>query len=426
MTQSKQQDTLRLKIAKTGDKFLIRNNPNVTNCMDIDYEKETDKQSNSEYRPVHNKKRKVIIPDNHNITNSELLQQDKWLSNNIPLTNLFSLLPEVSDEPSESVNKETPQPKPPPIHIEAQIIEPLLDLLKETADNKYTMKQLQNNQVKIQADTTDIYNKSYKVVLRGMHPKTNTNRITEELKELNHKVRQINNIVKYDTKQQLPLFFIELEPNVNNKEIYKIDRLLNTVISFEPPKKKRDIPQCMRCQTYGHTRNYCNKTPACVKCAGKHLTSKCSLERKIENVKCCNCQGNHPASYKGCIIRKQLQQKMYPALRQRALDSNSKNTTQNHIPNHNNNDKTRQINTTNKSYAQALSPQIQSQSYLPNQNNDTDNETSEIKNLLIQSTKNTELIANMLLEQTKLLQQQTQQINAMIQLLTNMISNNKK
>ncbi|KZC10023.1 hypothetical protein WN55_01743 [Dufourea novaeangliae] len=99
MTQSKQQDTLRLKIAKTGDKFLIRNNPNVTNCMDIDYEKETDKQSNSEYRPVHNKKRKVIIPDNHNITNSELLQQDKWLSNNIPLTNLFSLLPEVSDEP---------------------------------------------------------------------------------------------------------------------------------------------------------------------------------------------------------------------------------------------------------------------------------------------------------------------------------------
>lgn len=102
------------------------------------------------------------------------------------------------------------------------------------------------------------------MVLRGIHPKTKIERIIDELKELNHNVRRINNIVKYDTKQQLPLFFVKLEPNSNNKEIYKIERLLNTVISFEQSRKNQNIPQCMRCQVYGHMRNYYNKNPVCV------------------------------------------------------------------------------------------------------------------------------------------------------------------
>ncbi|KAF7387763.1 hypothetical protein HZH66_010530 [Vespula vulgaris] len=140
-------------------------------------------------------------------------------------------------------------------------------------------------------------------------------------------------------------------------------------------KKKRDIPQSMRCQAYGHTRNYCNRNPACVKCADKHLMYNCPLEGKLGNAKCFNCQGNHPASYKGCI-----------------------------------------------SYADALSSETKS--LFPNQNNDTYNEISEIKQLLIQSAKSLELIRNMLIEQNKLFQQQIQQINAMIQLLTKVIANN--
>lgn len=52
------------------------------------------------------------------------------------------------------------------------------------------------------------------------------------------------------------------------------------------------------------------------KCAGKHLTYNCLLEGKLENAKCFNFQSNHPASYKGCIVKKQLQQKLYPPLKQ--------------------------------------------------------------------------------------------------------------
>ncbi|KAF7387756.1 hypothetical protein HZH66_010523 [Vespula vulgaris] len=46
------------------------------------------------------------------------------------------------------------KPKQSQIHIEVQVIEPLLEFLKEAVSNSYTIKQLQ---VKIQADTTEIY-----------------------------------------------------------------------------------------------------------------------------------------------------------------------------------------------------------------------------------------------------------------------------
>ena len=90
---------------------------------------------------------------------------------------------------------------------------------------------------------------------------------------------------------------------------------------MEPPGHKKDIPQCIRCQQYGHTKNYCNGNPARVKCVEKHLTINCPYVGKINEVKCFSCNGNHPASYKGCVIRKQLQRKLFPPLRNRAYNN---------------------------------------------------------------------------------------------------------
>ena len=84
--------------------------------------------------------------------------------------------------------------------------------------------------------------KSYKAVIRGLHPKTNTGKISEELAKIGHQVRSINNINKYDTKQPLPLFLVELEPKNNNKEIYDIEKLLNTIVKVEPPRYKKRNP----------------------------------------------------------------------------------------------------------------------------------------------------------------------------------------
>lgn len=41
----------------------------------------------------------------------------------------------------------------------------------------------------------------------------------------------------------------------------------------------------------------------------------CSRKEPNSNVKCANCNGNHPANYRGCEVHMQLQQRIYPALR---------------------------------------------------------------------------------------------------------------
>ena len=265
---------------------------------------------------------------------TETLEKKQWLQD-IKLHNSFSALPEeTATDPTESPT--TRIAKPPPIYIDAKIIDPLIELLNNTAGKEnYTIKQTKIDQVKVQTNTPDIFrkvtrslkdknaayhiyqlksDKSYKAVIRGLQPKTNTDKISEELANIGNQVRSINNINKYDTKQPLPLFLVELEPRNNNKDIYDIEKLLNTIVKVEPPRHKKDIPQCIRCQQYGHTKIYCNRIPACVKCAKNHLTIHCPSTGKIEEVRCYNCSGKHPASYKGCEARKQLQRKLFPPL----------------------------------------------------------------------------------------------------------------
>ena len=204
------------------------------------------------------------------------------------MSNSFSTLPEeTATDTTESPT--TRIAKPPPIYVDAKIIDPLIELLNNTAGkDNYVIKQIKIDQVKVQTNTPDTFrkvtrslrdknagyhtyqlktNKSYKAVIRRLHPKTNTDNISEELAKIGHQIRSINNINKYDTKQPLPLFLVELEPRNNNKDIYDITKLLNTIVKVEPPRHKKDIPQCIRCQQYGHTKNYCSRTPVCVKCA---------------------------------------------------------------------------------------------------------------------------------------------------------------
>ena len=252
------------------------------------------------------------------------MKKKQWLQD-IKLHNPFSALPEeAATGPTESPANRIP--KPPPIYIDAKIIDPLIELLNNTAGkDNYVIKQIKIDQVKVQTNTPETFrrvtrllkdknaayhtfqlktDKSYKAVIRGLHQKINTDKISEELAKIGHQVRSINNINKYDTKQPLPLFLVELEPKNNNKDIYDIEKLLNTIVKVEPPRHKKGIPQCIRCQQYGHTKNYCNRTPACVK--KNHLTIRCPSTGKMEEVRCYNCNGKHPASYKGCEARKQL------------------------------------------------------------------------------------------------------------------------
>jgi len=116
------------------------------------------------------------------------------------------------------------------------------------------------------------------------------------------------------TNTPLPLFFVDVKPSANNKDIYLIETLYYTKVKFEPPRPKRTIPQCSKCQRYGHTKAYCFHSPRCVKCAGTHFTSQC-LRKDKSDVKCVLRNGNHPANYKGCTVYKDLQKRTFPPLR---------------------------------------------------------------------------------------------------------------
>ena len=194
---------------------------------------------------------------------------------------------------------------------------------------------------------------------------------------------------------------------------------------MEPPRHKNDIPQCIRYQQYRDTQIYYNRTPACVKCAKNHLTIHCPSTEKIEEVRCYNCNGKHPASYKGCEARKQLQRKLFPPLRNRTytnIQIQQDSTKPETIPNTEHAINTKHISTNtfgSRSYAQVTSQSTHSDNQY---HNNSSNDTTEIKELLKQSIKNTEMLTRMISEQNAVLRQQTQQITVMLQLLTNVLS----
>jgi hypothetical protein len=289
------------------------------------------------WKTVSHKRRR--IPHDNIMTQSKQTNEDTYWLDAPPITNRFSILTEEEDSAQHCTEIIAHTPTPPPIFVYGvKNISPLVQLLEQVAHSQYEIKALSNDQVRIKPTTAEHYRiiikaladkqtdfhtyklkeeKGYKVVLKNMHHSISTEDIKEEIEKLNHKVANIWNIKHYRTKLPLPMFFVELRPAPNNKDIFNIEFLQQCRIKFEPPRQTRNIAQCAKCQRYGHTKNYCYQKPRCVKCAGNHLTEQCQRKERTRDVKCVLCTGNHPANYKGCMVYKQLQQQKFPSLRQK-------------------------------------------------------------------------------------------------------------
>jgi hypothetical protein len=113
------------------------------------------------------------------------------------------------------------------------------------------------------------------------------------------------NIQHKQTKDPLSLFFVDLVPQANNKEIFNLQVLGNSKITIEAPHKRQNIVQCQRCQAYGHSKTYCTKPYQCVKCGGQHDSKDCTKPRH-QPAKCALCGEDHPANYKGSSVYKNL------------------------------------------------------------------------------------------------------------------------
>ena len=188
------------------------------------------------------------------------------------------------------------------------------------AEQSYT-KRLANNVIKITCLTpetyrslikhfkdTDVYYRTYQIkeeraymiVLKYLHHSTEIKDIRQDLLQQGHVARNIVNVHHRITKEPLNLFFLDLEPAPNNKEVYNLMAIQNKLIHIEPPRtNKNHIPQCACCQQYGHTHRYCNRPYACVKCGDQHNSKDCTKTRDTP-AKCALCGGSHPSNYKGC------------------------------------------------------------------------------------------------------------------------------
>lgn len=248
-------------------------------------------------------------------------------------SNIYTVLMDEEPIQGQNIPKEAENLdhnyKPPPIFIQDVVNYPVMLLSIETVihPSEFICKTLSQNQIKINTKSADAYRKlihlfkqnkiafhtyqpreerAYRVVIKNLHYSIPTNDIKESLQDKGFEIRNVSNVRSWKTKEPLSIFFIDQEPNANNKEIYKLTNLLGTKITVEPPRKRTQIPQCMRCQEYGHTKSYCEKPFYCVKCAQNHATTQC---QKTNNTpaKCILCDGPHPANYKGCPVYRELQ-----------------------------------------------------------------------------------------------------------------------
>lgn len=130
--------------------------------------------------------------------------------------------------------------------------------------------------------------------------------IVDELKEKGFQCLEAVNKIGWRSKEPLDMFIISFKSNQDSKEVFEIKNIMNMIVEVEELKRNKLLVQCKRCQSYGHTHNYCKKTARCVKCAGMHETQSCN-KPKSETAKCIHCGQGHPASYRGCYIAKELQ-----------------------------------------------------------------------------------------------------------------------
>lgn len=233
---------------------------------------------------------------------------------------------ETENKPEQVVKK---TPVPPPIIVdEINNYNDFYDIIKQNIPSgSITTKLLHQNSIKINVINEDTYRKviqtlhegqfiyhTYenkqqrptRVMVRNLHHSCSTERIIDDLSTKNFSVMEAINKISWRKKIPLDMFILSFPSDENVTKIYEITSILGCKVQIEPLKKSKLIPQCKKCQAYGHTQKYCSKKPRCVKCAGHHLTTACEVPKSI-SAKCVHCGEAHPASYRGCVIAKEIQ-----------------------------------------------------------------------------------------------------------------------
>lgn len=270
-------------------------------------------------------------------------QQTSHISDSTPIivSNSFNVLSDMTTDSTDTTSDTVPaKEKVPPIYLNnVTSSSNLIKTLNEQGGkDSFTLRSTAKNNIIINPKTPTAYRtfvryfetnnadfhtfqlkseKRQTIVIRGLHYTTDPADIKSALQTLGYTAENITNVLSRrvaildDNNRQsvirnpLSLFFVEISTDSYNDEIYDIKFLLSYSIKIEEPYKKRSIPQCTRCQSYSHTKTYCRHPHKCVRCGQDHASGACQKTRDTPAT-CANCNGSHPANYKGCVTYQSL------------------------------------------------------------------------------------------------------------------------
>lgn len=248
----------------------------------------------------------------------------------VPTSNSFAVLRNINDQhPQQQSNDQTNNTKPPPIFITGvENYAALISFLQVNAGPNSFLLKTTSKGVTVYPQSANDYRKlvsclrtsgaefhtyqlsedrNPRIVIKDLHHNTPVEEIKRELEKYGYQTVGITNAISR-FKRPLPMFFVDITKATFNEKIFDIKTVYYTKVVIEEPRKKKIIPQCVRCQKYGHTRSYCNYSPRCVRCGQNHESSTCNKTRETPAT-CANCQGDHPANYRGCQTLRDLRAK---------------------------------------------------------------------------------------------------------------------
>lgn len=140
-----------------------------------------------------------------------------------------------------------------------------------------------------------------KVVFKGLPIETKCEDIRTELTEKGFSIEHVVQLKRTRDKHPLPIFQIELRPSLNVMDIYSINTCCYMTVEVAKFVGRKGVNQCYRCQGFGHSSKICSIPYKCVKCGGDHESKGCAKKKGDGTAPmCANCQGPHPASFRGC------------------------------------------------------------------------------------------------------------------------------
>ena len=174
------------------------------------------------------------------------------------------------------------------------------------------------------------------VLILGLNSLITEREIKESLNDANIFPKGEGGIHRFHSDGPSPPVKLILDSKLDKdrllKDKFHIYHQVFKVVDFEEAMAL----QCFRCQGFHHQVRGCSSRQHCNRCGGDHKHDSCTVKK--EEACCCNCNGNHAASYRGCpaykkaVTEVKLKQQQERAIKNISQHSTTTTNYSNHHP----------------------------------------------------------------------------------------------